>query len=596
MANNGAFNTSDYEGRFLIFSWSLTSQRPENNTSTISWSLTGAGQAEASYYNAGNFKITINETVVYQSATRIRLYNGTVVASGSVTIPHYPDGQKEFTASAEAGIYTVEVNCRGNSSFVLPPITRYASILSASNFTDEGSPSLEFSNPTNAKLQFKIMVNNTDVVVRNNVSDAVSPYVFTLTTAEREALRALCPTSNTLAVKYSLGTYQGATPANWQYSEKTMSIVNASPVVSVPTYKDNNPVSVAISQSDQVIIQNQSLLQILISSISAQKSATLVSAEVVVNQASEAVTLSGTTASNTIINFGVVNVASDIDAQVIITDSRGNKTSYDLALDIEAWSLPSALITCERENGFDSQVDLTVNADYASLDGKNSITIHYDYKLTTSSSWTTGANISSGVMHMIYLDNTKEWNMRVILTDVFGSTTYYTNLSIGLPLVFFDRLKRSVGFNCFPSSEGSVESCGLILDDLIHIGSQELYAPIVAQVDGQGDQLLLTDEGFNMISGLFEGITIPSSYERAYRITAQLATTSSNKGSVRLNNIRSSEVSTGSSTTRRMVSTDIFTEDDITLDSNNLNLYASNDSAGLTMIFSITLQGYLKKS
>ena len=99
MANSGSFNTSDYNGRYLTLSWSLTGQNPADNTSTISWSLRGAGSSPEAYYNAGNFKVIINDVTVYQSATRIRLYNGTLVASGSLTISHYPDGQKDFNAS-----------------------------------------------------------------------------------------------------------------------------------------------------------------------------------------------------------------------------------------------------------------------------------------------------------------------------------------------------------------------------------------------------------------------------------------------------------------------------------------------------------------
>ena len=146
MANSGSFNTSGYQGRYLLFSWSVSSQSLENNSSTISWSLKGAGNASSSWYNAGNFKVVINGVTVYSSSTRIKLYNGTVVASGDLTIAHGSDGTKTFSASAQAGIYYVAVNCTGSGSWSLPTINRQATLTSAPNFTDEQNPKIIYSN------------------------------------------------------------------------------------------------------------------------------------------------------------------------------------------------------------------------------------------------------------------------------------------------------------------------------------------------------------------------------------------------------------------------------------------------------------------
>ena len=131
MATSGSFNTAAYEGRYLQFSWSIPDggQDIAGNKTKINWTLKGAGTGEAGYYLSGNFKVVIDGTTVYQSASRIQLYNGTVVASGSVTLSHSGDGTRSFSASAEAGIYYVDVNCRGSGSWSLPTIAR-ASVLS----------------------------------------------------------------------------------------------------------------------------------------------------------------------------------------------------------------------------------------------------------------------------------------------------------------------------------------------------------------------------------------------------------------------------------------------------------------------------------
>ena len=46
MANSGTVKTNSYEGRYLLFSWTLTSQNLKANTSTIAWTLKGAGTGQ----------------------------------------------------------------------------------------------------------------------------------------------------------------------------------------------------------------------------------------------------------------------------------------------------------------------------------------------------------------------------------------------------------------------------------------------------------------------------------------------------------------------------------------------------------------------
>lgn len=132
MALSGSFNTTAYKGRYLTFSWTAT-QNVAANTSTISWRLVGAGTGSG-YYMSGNFKVVIAGETVYQSTTRIELRVGTVVATGTKVLTHNSDGTKTFSASAEAGIYTVAVNCRGSGNFTLNTIPR-ASTVTATNGT-----------------------------------------------------------------------------------------------------------------------------------------------------------------------------------------------------------------------------------------------------------------------------------------------------------------------------------------------------------------------------------------------------------------------------------------------------------------------------
>ena len=121
MASSGSITTNAYDGRSLTLSWSISSQSVSENYSNVSWTLKGSGSA-TSWYMSGNFKAVINGTTVYSSETRIQLKNGTVVASGTIKIPHNSDGTKSFNLSCEAGIYTYAVNCTASGTHTLNTI------------------------------------------------------------------------------------------------------------------------------------------------------------------------------------------------------------------------------------------------------------------------------------------------------------------------------------------------------------------------------------------------------------------------------------------------------------------------------------------
>ena len=92
MASTGSFQTSSYSNRYLVFAWTLKSQNSSTNKSVIAWSLRGAGGSTTAWLEAGNFQVKINNTIVYNSSTRIHLYNGTVVTTGEFTIALNSDG------------------------------------------------------------------------------------------------------------------------------------------------------------------------------------------------------------------------------------------------------------------------------------------------------------------------------------------------------------------------------------------------------------------------------------------------------------------------------------------------------------------------
>jgi len=230
------------------------------------------------------------------------------------------------------------------------------------------------------------------------------------------------------------------------------------PSIGTLSYADTNTTCTAITGNNQLIIRNQSTVLFTASSLTGNKSATISSCKVTVNANNYTMTLSGSTAT---VSNVVIDSATDVTATFTVTDSRGLTASKNLNVTMLDWILPTAIITLQRQHNFYSESDITVNAEYSSLDNKNTITIKCRYKKVTDSSYGSYVTLQDDVTSVLTLDNNYEWDVQVLVTDKFGSTTYNLTLSRGMPIIYFDRLLSSTGFNCFPQDEKSVEVNGV---------------------------------------------------------------------------------------------------------------------------------------
>lgn len=469
MASEGSFNTSAYNNRHLTFSWWVNSQDIGNNKTNIGWKIVGAG-SKTGYYMSGNFKVVINGSTVYNSSTRIELWQGTQVASGSVDIYHEGDGNKSFSASAEAGIYYVAVNCSGSGSWSLPSIPRQANLTSAPDFNDEANPTINYSNPAGnsaSSLQACISLTgaNADVGYRD-ISKTGTSYTFNLTTAERNVLRNACTTSNSRKVTFFVRTVIGG---NTFYStiERTLTIVNANPSFSSSnlSYKDNNSTTVAVTGNNQHLVQNLSKLLVTISAATGLKGASISKYDATINGVTKSITSAGN------IDYGVINSGSNLTLSVKVTDSRGNTTTATKTVTFLAWSLPTALISLKRKNNYENETYLKVDGSISSVNSKNTMTIQYQYKKTTETSYSSLATLSDNVQVTMTKDKESAWDFKIIIKDKFGTTTYNTVLPKGRFILFVDTKKLSVGVNCFPTKNESLEVNGVQMLEYDEIAS-----------------------------------------------------------------------------------------------------------------------------
>lgn len=121
----GAYQASDGT-RTIVLEWSATQSGPGDNYSDVSWTLRGGGTSSQGI-NAKNIQAQIHTHATGQlwtSATR--LYNGTVIASGTVRVMHDENGNASFYTGISGYIYYYSTSNErtANQTFSLNQINR----------------------------------------------------------------------------------------------------------------------------------------------------------------------------------------------------------------------------------------------------------------------------------------------------------------------------------------------------------------------------------------------------------------------------------------------------------------------------------------
>ena len=255
MASSGKFNTTAYDGRYMTFSWSVASQSIENNTTTISWQLVGGGSGSG-YYHARNIKVTIAGEVVYyqgagSSTNYIKMYVGTVLASGTYTFTHNDDGTRGFTAYAEGGIYSWPVNCKGSGTYELDTIPR-ASAISCTTANIESNPTITIARHSPVFTHTVIYKFGTlkDTIAEKTTATSITNWTIP------ESFYSQIPDAKEGWGELYCTTYNGNTEIGTTRCDliATTDETKCKPTVSV-TVVDDNPLTIALTGNKNALIR-----------------------------------------------------------------------------------------------------------------------------------------------------------------------------------------------------------------------------------------------------------------------------------------------------------------------------------------------------
>lgn len=433
MAKSGSITTNESHGRSVKLSWSLSSQSVENNQSTLSWSITGAGSASG-WVMTGGFKAVINGTTVYSTSTdtRIQLYNGTSVASGTTKITHNADVTKSFSLSIEAGVYTYAVSVTASGTHTLDTIPR-ASTVSATNTNLNSASTITI---TRASSSFTHTLtysfgSTTGTIVSKTTSTSVSwTPALTLANQIPNAVSGTCT--------ITCDTYNGST----KIGSKTCTLTLTVPASVKPTMTSVTATRVDgdVPTAWAIYVQNKSKATVTINGAAGAYGSTISS-----------YSISGGGYSSTASSFttGLLAASGTITFTAKVTDSRGRVSdAKTVSISVVAYSAPSFSSYISQRatsagviNDDGTYIRGLISFSYATCSSKNTITCATYYKKSSATSWTNAnKSFSSGTAFTFgggAISTESSYDVKYTITDAFTTVTIIDMVSTASVLMDF---------------------------------------------------------------------------------------------------------------------------------------------------------------
>ena len=327
MALSGTlYGTTSNDKISMWITWSAT-QNVDENYSVIDFTLYYS--KSGSYSTTGTLSSWISCYGKRNSNSKwANMHSDLAIEACSLTgvkVPHNPDGTLTVNVTAGGGIPgTTFSDSTINANITLNQIPRQTTLVSAPNFNDEGNPTITYSNPigdypslTSLQACISLDGSSPDIPYRD-ISKTASSYTFYLTEDERNTLRRATTTSNTRSVRFYIRCILNGNTL-YDNIEKTLTIVNAAPVISNPSAKDINTTTVALTGSDAKAVKFFSNVQASFTpqmkKFATQKSVSIKNGNTTVNAASHTFP----NVENGTFNFNV-------------SDSRSNAAAHTITL------------------------------------------------------------------------------------------------------------------------------------------------------------------------------------------------------------------------------------------------------------------------
>lgn len=468
-----------YQMWYVVDVWQDSQNIPENYT-TIGWSVSLKGTHSNNYAvdNKGYSNLYINGSKVWSRGKGT--FKAGEYARGKHILYHDSDGRKTATFNFSSRI--LSSTSTGTKSFSLTTIPRKANLLSAPSFNDEMDVTIKYKNILgNRATELWTCIVLNDLSHQDNgenrikyreVNKTGSSYTYKFTEEEKQKLYSeLGPSRKSMPVWFYLSTKIGG---KWYFStiKKTFTLVNANPIFTsdnITVTETNANIKNFITTKD-TYVQNNSILKIDISDALPQKN-TSVLPSYTIQIGNKTYTDQKANTPNII---SKIDLSGTVDLKVTATDKRGNKTTVTKKIKFLEYKEPTAVIEMVRKNNYEDETKLNVDASFSSLNNKNKLNIYYKKKKVGYSIYYDPVEIENNTNTIFFNSKEASWDIVVILKDKISTVEIPLVLPKGKFIFFIDTKKLSVGINCFPTREETLEVNGYKVITENELGQYEI--------------------------------------------------------------------------------------------------------------------------
>lgn len=271
---------------YVELSWRRISVSTTDNTSTVAWELKEINESKIGYAGLVKESYTVwfaGEEIRGEDRMSVSANETRVVASGTKIINHNADGTYTLNYNFAISRKNIDFGTISQAGYAaLDPIIRPAVLTKASSFNDEANPVIEYSNPFGDRvtsLQAGIaFVDGTFFAAYRDISKTGTSYTFSLTSAERQAIRKKITSGNSIDVFFYLKTVSDGQTLEDKW-RKSVTLINYEPTLT-PDIKDTNARTIELTGDSNKLIKYYSNASVTFGAV-ARKEATLIDRRVI---------------------------------------------------------------------------------------------------------------------------------------------------------------------------------------------------------------------------------------------------------------------------------------------------------------------------
>jgi len=476
MAASGTITESIRTGYQLKIAWSVGSQSVANNTSSVTVKVqlvsTGASYTiNSSASKSGS--VTINGTKYTFSFTASLSGNQTkTLYTKTVTVSHAANGTKTCSFSATCGInvtlsgtYYGNVTASGTGTF--DTIARASSISSVTSSVSVNGTNEVTVAITRAASSFTHTVVFSFGTYSKTTTGVGTSTSYAIPTSWLNAI----PSATSGTAKVTVTTYSGSTKIGSSVSKNFTLTVPSTVVPTISAVTLTEAVSGLAAQFGGYV-QSKSRVAVKITAAGA------LSSTITAYKTS----IQGATLTGASVTSGTMTKSGTSTVTITVTDSRGRTASTTRSITVHAYTAPKInTFTAIRANGLGTADDngtmalARIRFGIAAVNDKNSKSYKVEYRAKGTDDWTQAAtgnvySYDSNMLLNISLDTDTSYDLRLTVSDYFGTTTASTDVATAFTLMDFNQSGRGIAFGKVSEVDGMEIDMPLSINQYVYMG------------------------------------------------------------------------------------------------------------------------------